>query len=451
MKLRLKESINVEFKKSFDNEAIEALCAFANTKGGRVIVGIDDRGKAVGIELGKESIQNWINEVKTKTAPSLVPDAEEIRIRGRVVVELSIKEYPVKPVAFKGRYYKRINNSNHLMSTEEVANLHLRTFNVSWDYYPDLEHNLEQLSLPKVRRFISQVNQNNPGRINDDPLRTLKKYELIRKGKLSRACFLLFMKEESLFSTIELGRFQSSTIIKDALTVKTDLISEVEAVMEFIRKHLNKEYIFTGKARREERWTYPLEALREIVLNMIIHRDYAKASDSIVKIFDDRIEFYNPGRLLPGLTVKNLLKGDYVSNIRNKQIAKVFKEIGLIEKYGSGIARIIRAFKEYSLRQPVFKEISDGFMVVVFSKSTQKPTQKPTQKTDLQIKIIKAITRDPHITRKELSNELKVSENTLKENLFKLKVKKSIRRIGPDKGGHWEVLNNPQLIARRRK
>jgi ATP-dependent DNA helicase RecG len=175
------------------------------------------------------------------------------------------------------------------------------------------------------------------------------------------------MKENSLLSTIELGRFQSPTVIKDALTIKTDLIAEVEAVMDFIKKHLNKEYIITGKAQREERWTYPLDALREIVLNMIVHRDYAKSSDSIIKIFDNRIEFYNPGRLLPGLTVKKLLKGDYVSNVRNKQVAEIFKEMGLIEKDGSGIKRILTAFKSCGLKPPSFKEYGDGFMVIAFS------------------------------------------------------------------------------------
>lgn len=80
-----------------------------------------------------------------------------------------------------------------------------------------------------------------------------------------------------------------------------------------------------------------MDAVREVVLNAIIHRDYTSSSDSIVKIFDDRIEIYNPGRLPAGLTVEKLLKGDYRSSVRNRKIADMFKEVGLVEKYGSGI------------------------------------------------------------------------------------------------------------------
>lgn len=97
-------------------------------------------------------------------------------------------------------------------------------------------------------------------------------------------------------------------------------------------QHINRAYIISGKPQRDERWEYPLAALREIVLNAIIHRDYTSSSDSVVKIFDDRIEFFNPGRLPDGLTVGMLLKGHYRSTIRNRKIADMFKEAGLVEK-----------------------------------------------------------------------------------------------------------------------
>ena len=133
--------------------------------------------------------------------------------------------------------------------------------------------------------------------------------------------------------------------------------------MAFIRKHIKKAYVITGEPRREERWDYPLEALRETVINAIVHRDYASSSDSIVKIFNDRIEVFNPGSLPTGLTVEKLLTGDYVSVIRNRKIADIFKEIGLIEKYGTGIKRILQSFENYGLPAPRFEEIAGGFRV----------------------------------------------------------------------------------------
>jgi ATP-dependent DNA helicase RecG len=198
----------------------------------------------------------------------------------------------------------------------------------------------------------------------------------MRDGSMSHACYLLFAAGEPPVSTIELGRFQDDITIKDGARVKGDLFSEVEQVPAFIRKHINKRYIIDGHPRRREQWEYPLSALREVVTNAIVHRDYTAASDSVVKVFDDRIECYNPGRLPAGLTVHALLEGEYVSTPRNRQIADAFKTAGLIEKYGSGIRRILQAFREASAPQPRFREIGEGFLVTVYPVTPQKTPQK---------------------------------------------------------------------------
>ncbi len=360
------ESETVEFKTSFDREVVETLAAFANAKGGKVFVGISDNGKVAGVQVNKETIPTWINQTKQLTAQALIPDAETFSLKGKQVVILSVPESPIKPVSSKGRYYKRIKNANHKLSVSEVVNMHLRTFNSSWDYHMDEYHTEKDISLAKVQNFIERVNLNKEKSLMDDPLTVLQKFELMREGKITYACFLLFMAGESFISTIELGRFQTEIIIKDGATLKADLFSEVEGVMDFIKKHINKAYIITGRPQREERWDYPLDALREIVINAIIHRDYTSTADSIIKVFDDKIQFFNPGGLPEGITIEKLLKGNYVSNARNKKVAEVFKAAGLIERYGSGINRILKAFKAYGLPPPEFKEMTPGFMVTVY-------------------------------------------------------------------------------------
>ena len=369
------ESETVEFKLSFDREAIETLVAFANTSGGKVFIGVTNKGEIKGTEVGKETVKNWINDVKQYTSQAIIPDAEAIKIKGKNIVILSVQESPIKPVACRGRYYKRIKNSNHQLTASEVAAMHLRTFNTSWDYHIDALHTKKDISLKKVKAFIQQANANRESPIQDDPMTVLQKLELIRDGKITYACFLLFMSEESSLSTIELGRFQTDTIIKDGDTLKADLFSEVDGVVDFIKKHINKAYIITGRPQREERWDYPLNAIREIVINAVIHRDYTSSADSIIKVYDDKIEFFNPGKLPEGLTITKLLKGDYVSIARNKKIAEAFKSAGLIEKYGSGIKRILNGFKEYGLPTPEFREMSSGFMVTVYKKTEQVGTK----------------------------------------------------------------------------
>lgn len=272
------ESETVEFKSSFDREVIETLAAFANAKGGRVFVGVSDKGKVSGVQLNKETIQTWINQTKQLTSQAIIPDAETIALKDKQVVILSVPESPIKPVACKGRYYKRIKNANHQLSVSEVVNMHLRTFNSSWDFHIDEYHTEKEISLVKVQDFIERVNLNKEFSLMDDPLTVLQKFELMREGKITYGCFLLFMAGESFISTIELGRFQTETIIKDGATIKADLFSEVDGVMNFIKKHINKAYIITGRPQREERWDYPLDAIREIVINAIIHRDYTSTA-----------------------------------------------------------------------------------------------------------------------------------------------------------------------------
>ncbi len=116
------ESDSLEFKTSFGRETMETLSAFANSKGGTVLIGVSDMGKIVGIQTTKESIQQWINQIKSSTSPSIIPDAESFIHEGKTIISMSVISYPIKPISFKGKYYKRTHNSNHLMDLNEIAN-----------------------------------------------------------------------------------------------------------------------------------------------------------------------------------------------------------------------------------------------------------------------------------------------------------------------------------------
>jgi ATP-dependent DNA helicase RecG len=123
----LKENLHTEFKSSFNDAVIETLVAFANSSGGQVLVGVNDKGLPVkGFKIGNETIQQWVNEIKNKTQPSIIPDAEIVNVAGKETVAFFVKEFPIKPVSFKGRYYKRVKNSNHQLTLNEIANLHLK-------------------------------------------------------------------------------------------------------------------------------------------------------------------------------------------------------------------------------------------------------------------------------------------------------------------------------------
>lgn len=449
------ENDKVEFKSNFNVEVIESLVAFANTSGGMVLLGISDRQEIKGINVKTESVQNWINEIKTKTSPVIIPDVEVLEIESRQVVVFSIQEYPVKPIALKGRYFKRVQNSNHLLTIGEVVNMHLQSFNTSWDYHINNQFSIDDISLEKVEFAIDTINQSDT-RITEDPYNFLVKSDLVRSGLVSNAAYLLFKKKESVLTTIELGRFQSEIIIKDTARTKSDILTQIEQVLEFVKKHINKKVIISGKAQNTQKWQYPLEAIREITMNMIVHRDYRSPSDSIVKIFDHKIEFYNPGRLPQNITVEDLLNNNYKSTPRNKLIADFCKSLGLIEKYGSGIRRIVASFASEKLPIPIFQNISDGFMVTIFDGKTDNDTNNDTDNdtndtdndtdndadvTDNRLnKILRLLEDDRQLTVTKLAKLADVSKSTILRDIAKLKKKGMLERVGTEKGGHWKII-----------
>ena len=328
MKIPKTESKTVEFKKTFNQEAIESLVAFANTDGGSVYVGVRDDGKVLGVQLANESETTWINEIKSKTAPAIVPEADRLVVGGKSVVRLYIAPLPVKPTSVQGHYYIRKGKSNHLMSISELSDMYLRSMSSSWDAMPS-EHSPEDISLEKVAAFAKRMNPDSP----DDPMRVLRKLSLVKDGKPTNACYLAFAKDDVPSTLFQAGRFKADSVIIDSKAFKLDLFGELDNAMEFVRKHLMNGIVITGKPQHDIKHDYPEEAIREIVLNMLVHRDYLDHGGvSIIKIFDDRMEFTNPGGLSGGLTVADLLADRYATKARNPEIAELFRCAGLTER-----------------------------------------------------------------------------------------------------------------------
>jgi len=373
------ESQTVEFKASFQKEVIETVVAFANAKGGKIFIGVADNAELLGIAVYQESVQNWINQIKLSTSPSIIPNITLEKIEDKTIVIIDVKEYPIKPISYKNRYFLRSANSNHLMSMEEIADEYLKTKNSSWDYYVDTTQSFNDISLEKIDRFVKRIEKNFAKSFDDNPMQILQKYGLIRDDKITFGAYLLFVKDFCLISGVQAGRFKTPTDIIDSISLNTDILTEIDELMIFVRKHLMVEYIITGNPEREERYDYPLDAIREIVLNMIVHRDYRDSSDSVIKVFDDRIEFFNPGDLYDGLTVEQLLTNNYESKTRNKLIALMFKECGIIEKYGSGIGRIKKLCTQHDIIEPKFEEIQKGFRVTLYKEKTSE------RKTDVGV------------------------------------------------------------------
>ena len=443
------ENEELEFKSSFNDSVIESISAFANTNGGRILIGVDDNGKSIkNFIIGKESVQNWLNEIKNKTQPSIIPDVNILNIKGYDVVEIIISEFPIKPIAFRGRYYKRIKNSNHLLSVIEIANLSLQSLQVSWDSYVKQGFNIDLLDSGKIDRFIRRVNENGRFELIGDNLECLSKLKLLNNGQVTNAAYLLFSKDDIEYS-VHIGRFKTDTFIIDDKIIKNSLFEAVEQTMKYIMSQIKVAFEITGKTtQRTEIFEYPLPALRELVLNSIVHRDYLSPIDIQIKIYDNRILFYNPGKLYGDLTIEDLKTNNYHANTRNRLIAEAFYLTGDIEKYGSGFRRIREEIANYPTMSLIFNEVPNGFEIELnyieqkIITNIERDLERDLEfLNDTQIKILKLIADNPRITQKRLSEIVEINDRNIRKYINELKKIGIIKREGGDRGGYWKVIS----------
>jgi len=282
--LLLGESQLVEFKTNFNKEVIESIVAFSNTNGGKIILGIKDDKKIIGVTISDESIQKWLNEIKQNTIPSIVPSINTVQFENKTLVVISVQEFPVKPVSCKDRYFIRKSNSNHKLSVDEIAEIRFISLSYSFDSFV-VNTTYEELDANALAFFKNRLLESGRYKYSGDLKFDLKKLGIIKDDKLTRAAELLFGNHHT---NIHLGRFKSQTTIIDDLLIRSPLILAVEEAIDFIKKNIRLEFEFGGSGlKRKEKWQYPIPAIRELLLNAIVHRDYSNPTDVIVKIFDN--------------------------------------------------------------------------------------------------------------------------------------------------------------------
>jgi ATP-dependent DNA helicase RecG len=470
--IREGESEHLAFRLFFGHEAIETLAAFANLYGGVLLLGISELREIKGVPDAKEHIDQWLNEIQEQTTPRLSPHIEMIEVEEKIVVCISVAGYPAKPVAYDGKYYKRFAKFNQELSVVEALDFRRQLIDSHWDSNICPDKTIANISFDKLCRLIERISRKKQC-LPEEPFTFLRKYGLIEGNAITNACWLLFLPDEAAETTIELGRYSSPTVISDSLTLKSDLFTEAEEAMRFICKHICEK---TESA--EIQWQYPIEAIKELVVNMIIHRDYSADYNSIIKIFDKRIELYNPGALPDDLSFKQLLSEGYISQPRNCQITELFKDAGMFEEYGYGIKKIYSAFSDNGLRPPEFIKLPGRLIVRVFGELALQPVeidpiQEPVTVTenetvmeledideedidiletesemeeslignvsDREQQILSYILADNHIPLSEIALKLDVSKRTILRDIKKLKRENTLERIGNEKNGYWKI------------
>ena len=270
----------------------------------------------------------------------------------------------------------------------------------------------------------------------------MRKLGLLNGPKLLNAAEVLFCNRNPLKVQAAVFAGKDKLTFLDINKFEGNVFELLDKSEKYIAQRINWRVQF-GKLEREEIPEVPTKAVREALVNSVCHRDYTNTKENEIAIFKDRIEIYNPGDFPQGYRPQDFIKGKERSMPRNPLIAETLYKSREIEKWGSGLKRIHDECKASKVRVD-FEVLKSGFLVI-FYRPGEKVTEKVTKGlveglVENQKRILKLIQTNSHISKKELANKIGISSTAIDKNITSLKKKGLLRRVGPDKGGHWEVI-----------
>jgi predicted HTH transcriptional regulator len=387
--LKRHEGKTLEFKRDLSSPdgILKTLVAFANTAGGTVVIGVEDRSKNVrGVPDALASEEKLASLISDSIRPRLVPDIEVMAWRNLNVLAVQVHPSNTRPhymlrLGPEDGVFVRVGSTNRRAEELQIEELKRWNRMDSFDEQavPDLKS--EAIDFRAASEFFAPYRHLTPQAWST--LRVTTEHQGRQVPTIGG--LLLFGKDRfARFpdAWIQAGRFAGSNRARllDSVEIRSFLPRAADEAIAFARKHLNRESIIEG-VRREERWSVPLVAIREALMNAIVHADYAQQGAPIrLALFDDRIEIENPGLLPFGLTIEDVRQG--VSKLRNRVIGRVFHELHLIEQWGSGIQRMTTACQEAGLDVPKLEEIGMHFRVTM---STARVGRPHTDETDRRI------------------------------------------------------------------
>lgn len=414
------ESETIEFKKSISEikEIIRTISAFANTKGGKIIIGVTDSGDIIGVTLGKDTIERLINAIVQNTNPRVYPEIIVEKINEKNIIVISVSERKDKPVFAFGRVYVRSGKNTLLADRDAIIRLIRNSYEESFE--EQKIGTLEDINLKIVEKIINLSVKLGRGR-QIDPLEFLRMLQYV-EDKPKVCTYLLFsdMPQKYIpWAVVKIGKFVGAEITYEK-EIDGNLFDQVELaysnVVSLIRKKVKIEQL-----KREEIFEYPLGAIREAITNAIVHRDYSIRSPIYIKISENSIKIENPGGIPGGLEVKDLLASPR-SILRNPKIANIFYIVGYIEKWGLGLKKIYEECLKNGNGDPTIT--SDSFFSVEIRTNIEV--------NSLEKQIIDFIKEKGKVTRHDIETQFNIAESTARKYLGDLKRKKIItdERLG---------------------
>lgn len=430
------ESLHVELKEILTSELKKEVVAFANTCDGTIYIGINDRGEIVGVENSDDAMERAGASIRNSIKPdiSMYVTLNLKKIENKNIIVIKVQRGASRPyyIAEKGLkpsgVYIRQGTSSVPASEDYIRQMIKETDGDSFEKLrslnQDLTFNYADMIFEKADINFSDIQKRTLGIIGEDNLYTN----------------LGLLLSDQCLHTLKIAVFEGKekSIFKDRKEFKGSLIKQVTEGFEYIELLNKTKATFEGLIRKDER-DYPVEAIREALLNAVVHREYSFGASTLINIYEDRMEFVSLGGIVTGLSLEAIMLG--VSQSRNEKLANIFYRLHLIEAYGTGIQKIILNYEKYKVK-PIIKTEVGVFQVVLPNIHYQENIdEKESQFFDLSNnqKTILELLKQEEKTRKEIEIYIGLSQTrviTLLKELIELGV---IEKIGRGKNIKYKV------------
>jgi len=434
------ETQNIEFKSTWRDEYLKVICAFANADGGKLVIGVDDSGSPIGVENSKRLLEDIPNKVRNKLG--IVPSVEVEQREGKDIIGISVNSALV-PISCDGKYYLRSGSTDLELEGNELTNFLMRKVGKTWDEFIEERASLNDINPETIESFKKAAEDRIPSIVKEkDHKLILERLNLLDGSKLKRAAILLFGKDTQKFypsAYLKIGKFLTEVDLQINDVVEGNLFKQLGNALEILRtKYLKSEIKFEGIHRREI-LEYPYEALREAIINALIHRDYLGTSTIQIRVYNDRLVVMNEGKFPPEVPVEKL-KTEHLSKPKNVLLAGTFYKAGFIESWGRGTVKIVEKCLEQGLPEPDFKEEFGVVTVQFYRDRWNEKHLKELGLKERQIKAVMYVKERGKITNKEYQKLVGVIKKTASRDLVDLVGEEIFSQSGVTGKGTFYVL-----------
>jgi len=425
-RIEMGENLTTEFKREYTDEIKKTIIAFANTAGGTLYIGINDDKSVTGVNKPDNIMLQVNNAVRSAIKPDLTlfVDCKTEKKGKSTIIVITVQKGVTCPYYLAGKgirpegVYIRQGASSVPATETAILNMIKET---DGEKYEEVRSLNQDLTFSESKKFFER--ENVPFGLNQYKTLHLQTTDGVYTN------LGLLLSDQSVH-TVKLAVFEGleKEVFKDRREFSGSLLKQLYEINEHLDIHNHTHAEIKGLKRLDNR-NYPEDALREALLNALVHRDYAFSSSTIISVFDDRIEFVSIGGLPKGVSLDDIMLG--ISVPRNEKLANIFYRLHLIEAYGTGIPKIMRSYAD-SKRKPELQATNNAFKITLPNRNinNHKVTDNKVVFTENEEKIIALLDKQDEIVRKDVETALSISQAMAVRILRGLLDKEIIRVVG---------------------